>query len=156
MNATKPYTIGDAGFNMILEFEGYRASAYLDVAGIWTIGYGSTRINGVKVVQGQTITEPAARQALREASQAAATFLSDAVSVPLSQLQVDALICFCYNVGVNGFHGSTLRRTLNAAQPVTERMFTDWNKVRDAQGGLVPSAGLTRRRLAEFALFRRG
>jgi lysozyme len=152
---SKPYALGDAGVSLIIEFEGFRATAYQDVAGIWTIGYGSTRINGRAVVPGQTITAAAARQALKDDARAVAQFLGDAVSVPLSQLQVDALICFCYNVGVNAFHGSSLRRMLNAKQPITEPMFTAWNKIRD-HGILVVSDGLTRRRKAEFALFQRG
>tara|TARA_R110000868_G_scaffold79333_2_gene225971 strand:- start:111 stop:584 length:474 start_codon:yes stop_codon:yes gene_type:complete len=153
--ASKPYHLGDDGVAIIIEFEGFRSESYQDIVGIWTIGYGTTRLNGKKVQQGMTITEPAAQQALKDDAQAAAQYLSDGVSVPLSQPQVDALVCFCYNVGVSAFHGSTIRRTLNAKQPVTEAMFTAWNKSRQ-NGQLVPSNGLTRRRKAEFALFSRG
>ena len=36
-------TIGVLGLNLIKSFEGLRLTAYKDVVGIWTIGYGHTR-----------------------------------------------------------------------------------------------------------------
>ena len=38
--------IGQAGFNLIKQYEGCRLSAYQCAAGVWTIGYGHTA--GVK------------------------------------------------------------------------------------------------------------
>jgi len=34
--------LSEQGINLIKSFEGLRLSAYRDVAGIWTIGFGST------------------------------------------------------------------------------------------------------------------
>ena len=45
--------IGQAGLNLIKQFEGCRLSAYQCAAGVWTIGYGHTA--GVK--KGMTITQ---------------------------------------------------------------------------------------------------
>ena len=45
--------IGQAGFNLIKQYEGCRLSAYQCAAGVWTIGYGHTA--GVK--KGMTITQ---------------------------------------------------------------------------------------------------
>mgnify|MGYP000878549539 FL=1 len=150
--AARPYHLSDAGARLIGQFEGYRANAYRDVGNIWTIGYGSTHVNGVPVKEGDTIDVPRALKALQEEAQMDATFLESAIVNPLTQNQVDALISLCYNIGVGAFSGSTLRRTINARQPVTEKMFTDWNKVR-VNGVLTPSNGITRRRAAEYALF---
>ena len=147
------YAISSQGIDLIARFEGLRLSAYRDVANIWTIGYGSTRINGEPVVEGQTITVHAAKTALVADTTTIAQFLEQSVAVPLSQSQVDALMCFCYNVGVSAFQHSTLRKTINAKQVVTEKMFTDWNKIRDGKHTLIPVEGLTKRRKAEYKLF---
>jgi lysozyme len=149
------YTLGKKGIELIKQFEGLCLNAYKDSVNIWTIGYGSTRINGKPVVQGQSITLDEANAALIADTSDAARFLGQSVVVPLTQNQVDALICFCYNVGVGAFQNSTLRKTINAKGTVTEKMFTDWNKIRDPRdtNRLVPLEGLTRRRKAEYALF---
>lgn len=146
------YTLSPRGADFITTFEDFRENAYLDVAGIWTIGYGSTRIDGRPVVAGQTITREQARLAFMADVATVLRFLESSVLVPLTQSQVDALTSLCYNIGVGAFQRSTLRRTLNARQTPTEKMFTDWNKVRK-NGQLVVSNGLTRRRKAEYALF---
>lgn len=149
------YVFSPAGVRLIKQFEGFRDTAYQDVANIWTIGYGSTRIDGKPVVMGQRITEADAEHALIEEMTSILRFLEANVDKTLSQNEVDALVCFCYNVGMGAFKRSTLRRSINAKATITEKMFTDWNKVH--QGGkLVPSAGLTRRRKAEYALFNKG
>ena len=45
-------------YELIKNFEGLRLTAYQDVAGIWTIGYGSILYkNGMPVKSGDTITE---------------------------------------------------------------------------------------------------
>jgi lysozyme len=149
------YSIGTQGIALIKQFEGLCLKSYRDVADIWTIGYGSTRLNGEPVRAGQTITLEEATAALIADTADIARFLEQCVVVPLTQNQVDALICFCYNLGVGAFQTSTLRKTINAKQVVTEKMFTDWNKIRDPRNGnkLVPLEGLTRRRKAEYALF---
>jgi len=56
--------INDAGLQLIASSEGLRLSAYQDVAGIWTIGYGHIRGVG----RGMTITDD---QAMASAAEAA-------------------------------------------------------------------------------------
>lgn len=146
------YVFSPAGVKLIKEFEGFRDTAYTDIVGIWTIGYGSTRIDGKPVVMGQRITESDAEHALVQEMGSILSFLEKTLTPTLSQNQVDALVCFCYNVGVGAFKRSTLQRAINANTEVTEKMFTDWNKVHQS-GKLVPSAGLTRRRQAEYKLY---
>ena len=49
--------ISERGFEVIREFEGFRENAYLDIGGVWTIGFGTIKYpNGSKVKKGDTCT----------------------------------------------------------------------------------------------------
>ncbi|MEP0983117.1 glycoside hydrolase family protein [Leptolyngbya sp. FACHB-17] len=139
--------INSEGFKLLTTFEGCELEAYDDGAQVWTIGYGHT--NGV--YDGMTITQAQAEQFLHEDLGRFESYVEEAVQVDLNDDQFSALVCFCFNVGpgTEGFGGSTLLRKLNTGdyQGATEQ-FPVWNKV-DGQ----PWLGLTRRRLAEQALF---
>jgi hypothetical protein len=79
------------------------------------------------------------------------SYVEDGVKVQLNEDQFSALVCFCFNVGPgsNGFGGSTLLRLLNQGDyEGAAQQFPRWNKVNRE-----PWLGLTRRRLAEQALF---
>jgi lysozyme len=66
-----------------------------------------------------------------------------------SQNEFDALASFAFNVGVGALQASTLRRKYNAGDiEGAAEEFPKWNR-----GGGRVLAGLTRRRLAEQALF---
>lgn len=145
-------TISDQGLALIQSFEGCRLTAYQDIVGVWTIGWGTIRINGAAVHAGMTITQEQADTFLREEANAKCAALQALLTVPQSQSQIDALTSFCYNLGVGAFQSSSLRKDINAGRPVVEKRFTDWNKVRQ-NGVLVPVEGLTRRRKAEYALY---
>jgi lysozyme len=132
--------------------EGCKLVAYPDVNGVWTIGYGSQHLNGVPVVQGQTITQAQADAELYLELNQVAHFIMTQVTVPLKQSQLDALTDFAYNCGGGAFQGSSLRAAINAKHPVTEDLFTRWNKIH-VNGQLVDSTNLTARRKAEYALF---
>lgn len=70
-------------------------------------------------------------------------------AVDISQNQFDALVSFCYNVGINGFQGSSVLKDVNNsnfdAVPADLRM---WDKA----GGQV-SDGLLNRRNNEVKLW---
>ena len=53
--------LGPAGLKLITEWEGFRARAYQDVVGVWTIGYGTTAGAGVQVHPWSVCTEAQAR-----------------------------------------------------------------------------------------------
>ena len=139
--------LNNEGFKLLTTFEGYRLDAYDDGVGVWTIGYGHTK----GIHQGMTITQAQAEQFLQEDLELFESYVEDAVQVIVNDDQFAALVCFCFNVGPGseGFGGSTLLRKLNAGdyQGAAEQ-FPRWNK-----GGGEPMLGLTRRRLAEQALF---
>ncbi len=139
--------INSEGFKLLTTFEGCELKAYDDGAGVLTIGYGHTQ----GVFRGMTISQAEADDFLREDLEKFEFYVVDAVSVKLTDDQFSALVCFCFNVGPGeeGFGGSTLLKLLNAGDyQGAANQFVRWNKVHGA-----PWLGLTRRRLAERALF---
>lgn len=137
--------ISSNGIAIIKEFEGCKLSAYHDVAGIATIGYGCT--TGVCVPM--TITLDQAVQMLVDALETPEAVIEQVVKVTLNQNQYDALVVFTYNVGSGNLSSSTLLRLLNQGNYTgAAAQFPRWNR---AKGVVVD--GLTRRRLAEQALF---
>ena len=133
------------GLDLIKSFEGLRLSAYKDVVGVVTIGYGTTA--GVKM--GDTITKERAEELLREDVARFEAQVLRMVKVPLTQGQHDALVSFVYNLGAGNLSNSTLLRLLNSGDyKGAAAQFDRWNKA----GGKT-LAGLVRRRAAERALF---
>ena len=59
--ANPPAQTTSSASSLIENREGFRSEAYQDTLGNWTIGYGTTSINGRPVQQGDTISEPEAR-----------------------------------------------------------------------------------------------
>jgi len=145
------------GERLIKSFEGLRLAAYRDVAGVWTIGYGSTRYHDGRPVK------PGDK--LSSAVQASAIFVNtldqyeDAVNsyvkVPLTQNQFDALVSFTYNEGTFALKESTLLRKLNTKDYAgAADQFLVWNKITDPKTGRkVECDTLTGRRKAERHLF---
>ena len=139
--------ISNKGLALIKKFEGFRDKAYQDIVGIWTIGYGSIKIKGRKVLPTDTVTEHEAEQLIeQELAQDVYPYL---YGLGLNQNQFDALCSFIYNLGATNFNKSTLKKKLLAEDYVGASFeFIKWNK---AGGNVVD--GLTKRRLAESKLF---
>lgn len=150
--SSRNYHLGVGGIDLIQEFEGLRLDAYQCSAGVWTIGYGTTRINGRPVLPGQTITRDEAVRYMIDDTALICAALDDLVPRDLTQNELDALVSFCYNLGLGAFRGSSLRRALVNDTPIDESLFTRWCKIR-TKGVLQTSNGLLRRRRAEYALF---
>lgn len=138
-----------AAVRLIKQFEGFRPVAYKCPAGVWTIGYGSTSIDGVKVKQGDTITEQAALDDIYRRLNEIDKQITATICVPLNSNQLNALLDFVYNLGIGNFRSSTLLRKLNDSdyRGAADELLR-WNK----SGGKVLE-GLTRRREAERDLF---
>lgn len=142
--------------------EVFRPKAYLDSIGAgtpWTIGFGSTYLNGEKVREGMTITREEAHNDVvkRFAKHAISIFakLPPAVAMELTQGRMDALASFLDNVGPGLLHvKSGLFQLKNAPSPSTlwsKVCLGDWDGARD-QIHLWDSNGihgLKRRRRAE-------
>jgi lysozyme len=137
------------GVKLLKELEGFRNEAYLDSGGIPTIGYGSTRVNGVPVKMGDTITEPEAEHQLLLDVAWAQTCINQSVHVPLKQNMFDALVCFVYNVGADAFMKSTMLKMLNLQlYDIAANEFLRWDRVNGNE-----NQGLLNRRKKEQALF---
>ena len=138
---------------IIKEFEGCHLVAYACPAGIWTIGWGNTQIDGRPVKQGDKISQDKADTMLRDSVEQFAARLYTLIPATKNYggNQQAALLSWLYNVGGGAVEESTLRRRINAgesAQVVIPQELPKWDK---ANGK--PLAGLTRRRAAEVALF---
>jgi lysozyme len=146
--------LSQQGLEFIKRRESFRDKAYKDVAGIWTIGYGTIRIDGRPVRPTDTCTEEVASIWIRdEATKDHVVPLNKALAgIPLSQNQFDSLVSLSYNVGSAGTLSSTLVRTLKTGGLVTEDMFTRWSKAR-VNGQLVVVQGLLNRRQMEWQMF---
>ena len=123
-------------------FESCRLTAYQDVKGVWTIGYGHT---GPEVVAGLVWTQDQADTALVCDIQSAVNTVNRLVTSPMTQGVFDSLVDFVFNVGSGNFAGSTLLKLLNSGDTESAaQQFERW----DYAGG-VQIAGLLRRREAE-------
>lgn len=158
----KIYTISEAGLALIKQWEGLKLTAYRDVAGIPTIGYGHTLgVTRADVDNQKTITEAEATRLLRQDVSQVEKQLNRLITdtrIDLTQSQYDALVSFIFNVGFGAFSKSTLLKQLYLMNiKDSESVF----KVADQllrwkyAGGKV-FAGLLNRRKAERALFLRG
>ena len=140
--------ISTNGIDLICSFEGLRLKAYDDGVGVWTIGYGTTVINGTKVKKGDTCTVEQAKSYMANDLKQFESAVNQ-VKVPLNQNQYDALVSLAYNIGVSAFLNSTLLKKLNAKDyKGAAEQFPRWNRA----GGKV-MRGLTNRRAKERKLF---
>src|SRR6267142_5732333 len=85
---------------IIANKEGFRDTAYKPTPkDHWTIGYGSTQINGQPVQPGQTINHQDAQKALQGTINGIVKEVAGMVKVPLKPHQLAALTSFAYNTG---------------------------------------------------------
>ena len=119
-----------AGLAAIEQREGKRLAAYRDTRGIWTIGVGHAA-SGLPPHPraGMTITE-AECQALLDADLAPVeAAIGQAVHVPLSQNEFDALVSLGFNIGAGGLRGSSVVRELNLGNVAgAANAFRNWEK----------------------------
>ena len=78
--------------------EWFRDKAYQDSAGVWTIWYGTTRINGKPIQPGQTITQAEAQKLLWQDIASHSTWKTLIDPNTLSPAQQTALASFEYNL----------------------------------------------------------
>ncbi len=136
----------DAGLALLKTFEDCRLEAYLDTAGVPTIGWGTTRYpSGTKVALGDVCTQAQADGWLARDVEAAEDVV-DATTAGLAPNQTDALISFTYNLGADAFRSSLLRQVVNVTpnDPSIRSHFMPWHF-----DGTTPVRGLWIRRHAE-------
>ena len=154
-NLLKKYSsiIPTQALDLIKEFEGFRASAYIDTDGTPVIGYGLSRISGKPVRMGDFISPEMADAELTAHLTEIRKQIHSVVKVNLNDSQFSALASLSYNVGFGAIERSTLVRKLNAGDyNGAANEFLRWDKA-NVGGRKVRLPGLTRRRQAERNLF---
>lgn len=113
---TVTMTTSATGRAAIKAREGCRLTAYQDSVGVWTIGVGhSARApSGITPYRGMTITEAEADAILADDLKVFERAVNRAITIPITQNQFDALVSLAFNIGVNGFVGSTVVHKLNS------------------------------------------
>jgi lysozyme len=149
--------LSENGLTLIKNFEGLRLDAYRDAAGVWTIGYGSTRYpDGSKIKQGDQLADALhAGVLLSKTLGSFETAVNRQVKAPLTQNQFDALVSFAYNEGTGALAGSTLLTRLNNNDYNGAALqFLQWNKITDPKTGKkIICDTLVKRRRQESRLF---
>ncbi|MBQ3642209.1 lysozyme [bacterium] len=130
--------------SFIQKLEGYRESAYKDIAGVWTIGYGHTG----NVKPGDKITKADAEKLFAKDFYKHTEPLKY-VTIPLSNNEKIALTSFIYNMGPNAFKKSTLLKKLNEGNK--KAAADEFDKWIYSKGEI--SNGLINRRRLEKELF---
>ena len=150
----------DLAAELCRRFEGFSAKPYLCPAGVWTIGYGSTYYaNGDKVTKDYPSIdcEYAERLLMHELVHTYAPGAIRQCPILLTVAikdkdwgKLNAIVDFCYNLGVGRLQTSTLKRKINQQ---------DWDGAIEqlklwVRGGGKVLRGLVIRRDAEAALMR--
>jgi len=128
--------------------EGYSLEAYPDGA-VWTIGWGTTRINGQPVSKGMKITREQAAEYFNHDMAMFEKEVNNLVKVPLTDNQFSAIVSLTYNIGSGNFGKSTLLKKLNAGD--YDGAANEFGRWIYAQGKILP--GLVTRREKEKELF---
>lgn len=136
--------------NLIKNYESFRANSYGDDSNGYTIGYGTTVIDGKPVTAGMTISQQKAEALLlAHVNEVDVPRIKSMVRVLITQSMLDSLVCLSYNIGVTALSRSTLMSDINSERYLqAASRFLDWNK---NNGKIL--AGLTKRRISEKDLF---
>ncbi len=118
-----PTTVSQKGLEFLVAQEGFIPYAYNDSQGHATFGVGHLLHHGPVTAadrkQWGTKENPKPRalvlRVLREdLAKRFEPAVRDTIKTPLKEHQFDALVSFAFNIGTNGFRGSTVAKRLNA------------------------------------------
>ena len=129
----------------LMEMEGLRLEAYEDAAGVPTIGYGHTK----NVRMGDRISEYWAKELLREDIEEAEWQVKE-LGVAKTEGQLDALVSFVFNLGIERLKTSTLLKVIRngGSMQQIKKEFKRW-----VYGGGKQLPGLVKRREWEAKRF---
>jgi lysozyme len=160
--------ITQRGVEALMDMEGISLASYYDVADLETIGVGhlltkAERESGVIVINDEFIsyrngglTREQVGHLLQQDLRSTENTVNKLVTVPLTDNQFDALVCFCFNVGNTAFKASTLLKRLNAGQyDAVPGQMRQWVYITKG-GRKVVSNGLKIRREKEVSLWKDG
>ena len=134
--------VSRAGIELIKSFEGLRQTATRLPDGRWTLGYGHT----FSAREGARVTQEDADALLRFDLLPIVDAVNNLVLVPLNQNQFDALVSFCFNIGVDNFAVSTVLKRLNEGKPAEAAQAMDAWRSAEFNGQTYVLAPLIRRR----------
>ena len=143
------YQISSETIAQIKLLEGFRARAMPLGDGRWAVGYGhvaSTKRTSI-------VTRAQADLLLRYDLNVISEALAGLVYTPLNSNQIDALISFVYNIGLEAFEGSTVLRLINAGALLEAATAMEQWCHATVAGQSQEVDGLIRRRAMEKALF---
>lgn len=154
--------ISKEAVDALVHFEGFAHTPYKCPRGIWTIGYGSTKMpHGKVTAETNFITR-------QEAYDIKEWHFKNHVyphmeGLNLTQSQFDAVAILIYNIGGGAFASSSVKRVIKqnhnkmwakSQLKALADAWIKWNKVRNPETGeMEVSNGLLRRRLFEFVYF---
>lgn len=111
VGAAGALAVSAAGLGFIGGWEGKENEPYRDIAGVWTVCYGST---GAHVISGGTRTDEECLSLLDEDVNRFEAAVNRCTPVPKTQNQFDALVSLSFNIGEQAYCRSTLARKFNA------------------------------------------
>ena len=144
----------EKGKQIIKIFEGLRLTPYKCPAGIWTIGYGHTAQMGA-FRREYAITKEEALDLLEKDLKKIEEELARNIDLStVNQNQFDAFVSFIFNLGINNFNASTIKKKHKEGHfKEAGDAFLMWIKARNSKGVLVPLEGLKKRRKMERDLY---
>lgn len=145
-------TTSNKGLNLIKKYEGLKLKPYLCPARVSTIGYGATYYeDGRKVaLTDKSITKERAEQLLAFQLRNYENAVNRYVLKEINQNQFDALVSFCFNLGIGALQKSTLLKKINK-NPKDKTIRTEFLKWSFAGGKQLK--GLINRRTEESNLY---
>jgi len=149
--------LGNQGEKLIKHFESCELEAYWDTIGkVWTIGFGNTFYEaGSPVKKGDIITQERADELFWNIVKMFSVGVEEEVQgLDLSQNELDSLISFAYNVGLDAFKDSTLLEVIKNDKHNYSKIEYQWLRWRYSKGKFIQ--GLLNRRKAAYYLYRFG
>ncbi len=144
--------INAAGLALVKQWEGLKTTAYRDVAGVWTIGYGHTSAAGAPAVTpSMVISEAKAEEILRADLAQFEERVARLVKVPLTDNQHAVLVSFDFNTGKLGIRRRLLKKLNKGDYDAVPAELMKW-----VNAGGKRVKGLVNRRAAEAGLWVKG
>lgn len=130
--------LNEAGYAALHLREGLRLKPYLDTKGVPTIAMGNTfYLDGRKVTMNdRALTLQEAKELSRIIADKFATAVNLLIKSKVNQNQFNACVSLAYNIGINGFRGSTAlkRININPNDPTIKDAFMMWTKDKELIG----------------------
>ncbi|MDR3055229.1 MAG: lysozyme [Zoogloeaceae bacterium] len=140
-----PWPICWTGVVLIAESESCRLTAYRDITGVWTLGWGQT----AGILEGMRWSQIEADADLCNTLIGLASEVHASLTAPASDTEFAAMVSLAYNIGVTAFRRSSILKCHNQNDKAgAARAFALWNKA----GGRIVQ-GLVNRRAREATLY---